>query len=105
MKFEIVGDVEQIDTFAVGSGIRESARLRIMAKSQNKNFVVCVDNKRFRVSLEKRKIYVALRDASAEQHGLLRVIDESGEDYLYPKTFFRMIALPQAVRKAVLAAA
>jgi hypothetical protein len=38
-------------------------------------------------------------------HGLLRVIDESGDDYLYPKTFFREIDLPQAVRKAVLAAA
>jgi hypothetical protein len=42
---------------------------------------------------------------SAEKHGLLRVVDEPGDDYLYPKGFFRSIALPQAVRKAVLAAA
>jgi hypothetical protein len=76
-----------------------------MAKSQSKQLVVCVDNEGYPASLEKRKIYVALRDPAAEKHGLLRVIDESGEDYLYPKILFREIELPQAVRKAVLAAA
>ena len=76
-----------------------------MAKTQAKQLVVCVDNNGYAVSLEKRKIYVALRDAVAEKHGLTRVIDESGADYLYPKAFFRPIALPQAVKKAVLAAA
>lgn len=70
-----------------------------------KHFVVCIDNEGYEVSLEKRKIYVALRDPAAEKHDLLRVIDESGEDYLYPKAFFHEIELPQAVRKAVLAAA
>jgi hypothetical protein len=70
-----------------------------------KQFVVCIDNEGYEASLEKRKIYVALRDLAAEKHDLLRVIDESGEDYLYPKTFFREIELPLAVRKAVLAAA
>jgi hypothetical protein len=76
-----------------------------MAKSQTKQLVVCVESEGYRASLEKRKIYVALRDAAAEKHGLLRVVDESGEDYLYPKAFFRAIALPQSVKKAVLAAA
>jgi hypothetical protein len=76
-----------------------------MAKPQSKQLVVCVDNEGYSVSLEKRKIYVMLRDASAEKHGLLRIVDESGEDYLYPKMFFRSIALPQSVKKAVLAAA
>jgi hypothetical protein len=76
-----------------------------MAKIQSKQLVVCVDNEGYAVSLEKRKIYVALRDVAAEKHSLVRVIDESGEDYLYPKAFFRSIALPQAVRRAVLAAA
>jgi hypothetical protein len=70
-----------------------------------KQLVVCIDNDGYEASLEKRKIYVALRDPAAEKHDLLRVIDESGDDYLYPKPFFREIALPQAVRKAVLAAA
>jgi hypothetical protein len=76
-----------------------------MAKSQPKQLVVCIDNEGHAASLEKRKIYIAIRDARAEKHRLIRVIDESGEDYLYPKTFFRSIALPQAVKKAVLAAA
>jgi hypothetical protein len=76
-----------------------------MAKSQSKQLVVCVDNEGYAASLEKRKIYIALPDSAAEKHGLLRVIDESGDDYLYPKAFFRTIALPQAIKKAVLAAA
>ena len=76
-----------------------------MAITQAKQLVVCVDNEGYPASLEKRKIYVALRDSDAEKHGLVRIVDESGEDYLYPKEFFRTIALPQSVRKAVLAAA
>jgi hypothetical protein len=75
-----------------------------MTKTQVKQLVVCVDNDGDAASLEKRKIYVVLRDASAEKHGMLRIVDESGEDYLYPKAFFRSIALPLAVKRAVLAA-
>ncbi len=75
-----------------------------MTALQNKHLVVCVDNAGYAASLERRKIYVALRDPEAEKHGLLRVIDESGDDYLFPKALFRSIALPQAVRRAVLAA-
>jgi hypothetical protein len=76
-----------------------------MAKQQSKQLVVCINNEGYPASLEKRKIYLALRDPAADKHGLVRVVDESGADYLYPKTFFRSIALPQAVKKAVLAAA
>jgi hypothetical protein len=76
-----------------------------MAKPQARQLVVCVDNNDYSASLEKRKIYIALRDSDAEQRGLLRVIDESRDDYFYPIAFFRAIALPQSVRKAVLAAA
>ena len=75
-----------------------------MAKPQSERLVVCIENDGYPASLEKRKIYLALRDAGAEQHGLLRIVDESGDDYLYPKAFFRSVALPQAVKKAVLAA-
>jgi hypothetical protein len=71
-----------------------------MAKTQTRQLVVCIDNEGYAVSLEKRKIYIVLRDAVAEKHGLLRIVDESGEDYLYPKKSFR----PQAVKRAVLAA-
>jgi hypothetical protein len=73
-----------------------------MAKT--KQLVVCVDNQGYPASLERRKIYVVLRDLEGEKEGLLRVVDESGESYLYPKAFFRSLALPQGVKKAVLAA-
>jgi hypothetical protein len=75
-----------------------------MAKTASKQLVVCIENEGYPTSLERRKIYVALADAAAEKHGLRRIIDESGDDYLYPKSFFRAIALPQSVKKAVLAA-
>jgi hypothetical protein len=64
--------------------------------------LVCVENRGYGVSLEKRKIYVSLPDPAAAKHNHVRVIDESGEDYLYPKHFFLPITLPQTVRKAVL---
>lgn len=76
-----------------------------MAKTETRRLVVCIANDGYAASLERRKIYVALRDLAAEKHGLVRIINESGEDYLYPKAFFRAIALPIAVKRAVLAAA
>jgi hypothetical protein len=76
-----------------------------MARSGSKQLAVCVDNEGYPASLEKRKLYVVLPDPGAEKHGLVRVIDESGEDYLYPKAFFRSVALPQSVKRAVLSAA
>jgi hypothetical protein len=75
------------------------------SKSPAKQLAVCVANNGYAASLERRKIYVVLRDTEAEKHDLLRIVDESGEDYLYPKKFLRSIALPQAVRRAILAAA
>jgi hypothetical protein len=77
----------------------------IMAKTQSKQLVVCLSNNDYQASLEKRKIYVSLRDPSAEKRGLIRVIDESGEDYLYPRIFFRSIVLPQSLKRALMAAA
>jgi hypothetical protein len=76
-----------------------------MAKFQPRQLVVCIDNDGYPASLEKRKIYIALSDPAAGKQGLIRVVDESGEDYLYPETFFRPIDVPQSVRKAILAAA
>ena len=67
-------------------------------------FVVCLKNKGYEVALEPRKIYQVLPDADATRHRQLRVIDESGEDYLYPANYFSPIDLPQPIRKAVLAA-
>ncbi len=70
-----------------------------------KKFVVCIRNEGYEVALELRKIYQVLPDAEAARHEQLRVIDESGEDYLYPESYFAPITLPQSLRRAVLAAA
>jgi len=73
-------------------------------KASGKQFAICVKNKGHEVSLERRKIYSVLPDARAAKHGLIRVVDESGEDYLYPQSLFAPIELPQPIRRAVLAA-
>jgi archaellum component FlaG (FlaF/FlaG flagellin family) len=70
-----------------------------------KRFVLCIKNRGFEVSLEPRKLYEVLTDRDAARHQQLRVVDESGEGYLYPEDYFREINLPQSVRRAVLAAA
>jgi len=72
-------------------------------KTPAKKFVVCLKNKGYEVSLELRKIYQVLPDADAAKHRQLRVVDESGDDYLYPANYFAPIELPDPVRKAVLA--
>jgi hypothetical protein len=64
-------------------------------------FVVCVKNDGYPASLEKRKIYRTAPDASAAAHGLIRVVDESGEDYLYPSDYFSPIALTTALAEAL----
>jgi len=51
-------------------------------------FVVCIDNTGYPASLEPRKLYQVLPDADAKAHGQMRVVDESGEDYLYPASYF-----------------
>jgi len=68
--------------------------------SQKNTYVVCLDNGGYAASLEPRKIYRQLPDAHAEQDGLLRVIDESGDDYLYPSRLFAPISIPEAVEQA-----
>lgn len=75
-----------------------------MARS-SRYLVVCLKNDGYEVSLERRKIYVAIPDASASKHALVRVLDESGEDYLYPGEYFASVDLPISVRRAVLTAA
>jgi hypothetical protein len=68
-------------------------------------FAVCIDNEGYPASLELRKIYRVLPDKKAAKHSLIRVVDESGEDYLYPERFFVPIRLPQALKEAFLHAA
>jgi hypothetical protein len=76
----------------------------MMMKSRKKSpaFVLCVKNDGYLASLERRKVYRVLPDSDAARHRLLRVIDESGEDYLYPADFFIAIELPKAARQRAL---
>ena len=73
-------------------------------RNAEKFFAVCLKNKGFEVSLDTRKIYQVIPDLDAAKHRQLRVVDESGEDYLYPASYFAAIDLPMPLRKAVLAA-
>ncbi len=70
---------------------------------KKKSFVVCLSNDGYAASLERRKIYVALRDSEAERNGLLRIVDESGDDYLYPRSRFAALKLPRSLEQALAA--
>ena len=59
-------------------------------------FVICIDNTGYEASLEPRKIYELLPDPEAERHNQLRIIDESGEDYLFPRHMFMVATLQEA---------
>jgi hypothetical protein len=64
-------------------------------------FAICMDNSEYPVALELHKIYRVLPDGGAEKDGDLRVIDESGEDYLYPANHFVLVALPRGITRAL----
>ena len=72
-------------------------------KSADRKFVLCVKNDDCD-DLEKRKVYPMIPDAQAEKDGYIRVIDESGEDYLYPASYFVRVQLPQEAEQAIVAA-
>jgi hypothetical protein len=74
-------------------------------KRTEARFVVCVKNKGYAASLELRKLYQVVSDTSASKLDQIRVIDESGEDYLYPEEYFVPVQLPQSAEKAVRRAA
>jgi hypothetical protein len=70
-----------------------------MAKQNH--FAVCIRNQEYEASLELRKIYEVIEDPEAEKHQMLRVVDEEGEDYLYPAAWFLPIELPQNIEQAI----
>jgi hypothetical protein len=74
----------------------------IKMNSNNKLFVVCVNNTEYPASLELHKIYKVLPDEKANRDGDIRVIDESGEDYLYPTSYFVAIQIPSEVEESFL---
>jgi hypothetical protein len=91
----------EVATAAGVAGARAGARNVTRREAQ---FVICVRNKNYPASFELRKVYRLLKDEQATRHRQVRMIDESGEDYLYPEEYFVPIKLPQASEKAVLRA-
>ena len=70
-------------------------------RPRTKGFAVCVRNRGFAASLELRKLYPVVHDPEAEANDLIRVIDESGEDYLYPDRLFQRLVLPRELQRAL----
>lgn len=67
----------------------------------NSKFAVCLSNEGYPASLEPRKLYEILDDQQAAGKGLLRVIDESGEDYLYPARMFALMPIPESLAETL----
>jgi len=65
-------------------------------------FLLCVDNEGYEASLEARKLYEKIPDKEAECHNQVRIIDESGEDYLYPLRFFAPVRLSMQTKTRIL---
>ncbi|MBI4964124.1 MAG: hypothetical protein HY913_12665 [Desulfomonile tiedjei] len=70
-------------------------------KREERHFVVCIKNEGYAASLEPRKIYRVVPDRTAAGHRLIRVVDESGEDYLYSEKYFAPIRLPDTLIEAL----
>jgi hypothetical protein len=153
MHFEIISQIQNEETFASGTGIRElpgcgksmamatggngkgwlrsdfvmarygwlsytgmrlpesaeksskSSASWIKTMSKQHTFAVCIHNTDYEVSLELRKLYEVIADPEAEKLDQIRVIDESGKDYLYPRNYFVIVDLPNSIEKQVLHAA
>ncbi len=75
-----------------------------MKKRKNLRFAVCLNNEGYKASLEVGKLYGIIPDKDAEAHGLVRVVDESGEDYAFAADRFHVLEVPPVVQKALLSA-
>jgi hypothetical protein len=75
------------------------SRTRVEAR-----FALCIDNRRYRASLIVHKLYRLVPDLKAERHGLIRIIDETGEDYLYSRDRFVKLNIPASLRQRLAAA-
>jgi hypothetical protein len=74
-----------------------------MKKPKTSHFAVCIDNKGYEASLELGKLYQVIPDEEASANDLIRVIDESGEDYAFAANRFHALDVPPVVQKALLA--
>lgn len=72
-----------------------------MGKNATPKYVICIKNEDYDVDLSLGKVYRVIPDRVGEARGFVRIVDESGEDYLYPRDFFLPIAVPKTVQKAL----
>ena len=92
-------------TVSAGRRSSESAMSTKRRKSAGRpapRFVVCIENAGYPASLELHKIYRIVPDAAAARDGDVRIVDESGEDYLYPADWFAVLELPRRVKSSLL---
>ena len=80
------------------NGSSTGRRRRLPARGAH-SYVLCVQNEGYPASLDLGKLYRCLRDPAAERHSMRRIVDESGEDYLYPSDWFIEIHLPPAAKR------
>ena len=81
----------------------KKSRLKgIWSKIMKNKFLLCVDNQGYEASLELRKLYENVVDKEAERHKQVRIIDESGEDYLYPASYFAPVRLLTETKRKIL---
>lgn len=74
-------------------------------KKPEHRIAICIDNSDYEMSLERRKVYPVLPDADAERDNYVRIVDETGEDYLFPASRFVLLSVPIEIQEAVLARA
>ena len=98
----ILFQIEGIEIIAEGSGISSVIWNEIM-NEHKKRFAICVDNSDYGASLILRKIYEIIPDEQGAKDDLLRIVDESGEDYLYHRSHFVVVEFPVEVEHALLA--
>jgi hypothetical protein len=127
VKFDVVGGIEQVETIAAGpstpsewknssgratlvrgprdrqAGLQDQGLLGQAMKRAVKQFALCLENAGNEASLILGKVYRILPDARAAKDDLVRIVDESGDDYLFDKAQFVFVDFPQAVRKKILA--
>ena len=81
---------------------RKSKLKNIWSKAVKNKLLLCVNNEGYEASLELRKLYENIPDKEAEYHGQVRIVDESGEDYLYPADYFAPIRLLAETKNKIL---
>ena len=81
---------------------RQRAQENLTKNRRDAQFAVCIDNEGYKASLELGKLYRLLPDKEAQAHGLVRIVDESGEDYAYSANRFHSMKVPTVIERALL---